>query len=543
MLKYNKTNITDEKMIKTDIKLPINYTKADICDAVLQKLPVERSEIREIRFEKRTLNISDKSNIHYDAQVSLSFSAEREAGLLKMRKQVAKSPDYTLEIPASNMKSRPVVIGAGPAGLACALILAEAGARPILYERGLSVEERSKKVKAFNTLGILDTECNIQYGEGGAGTYSDGKLKVGARDKYKHKVLCEFVECGAPEDIIYSVGAHVGTDKLTDIVKGLRNKIISLGGEVNFDSRLVDIKIKDGAVVGGRVEVGRERRAVDFETDTLILATGHSARDSFELLKKSGALLEARGFGIGLRIEHPREYINELVYGKNAPDGLGTASYHLVTHLPSGRSVYSFCMCPGGSVVAAASESGGIVTNGMSEYLRDGDNSNAALLVSVTPADFESDDALAGLELQRKIENAAFRLAGGDYKAPSQRLDDFKNNKVTQNFGSVKPSYPRDVVSTVAEDYLPEYITNSLRAAMPEFDAWMPGYDYPDAVLTGPETRTTSPVRVLRAENTYEAVGIRGLYPIGEGAGYAGGIISSARDGVMVAEAILKKYE
>ena len=529
-------------MIKTDIKLPINYTDADVRYAVCQTLPVEDSEIREFRFEKRTLNVSDKSNIHYDVALSVEFSHEREAGLLKMRKKVSQSPDYTLNIPTSKMSTRPVVIGAGPAGLAAALILAEAGARPILYERGLAIEERSEKVNLFNTLGILDSECNIQFGEGGAGAYSDGKLKVGSKDKYKHKILEEFVEQGAPEDILYSVGAHVGTDKLKNIVQGLRNKIISLGGEVNFASCLVDIKIQNGKVTGGTVEVGAERRKIDFETDTLILATGHSAKDSFELLKSKGAVLEPRGFGIGLRIEHPREYINDLVYGKNAPQGLGTASYHLVTHLPSGRSVYSFCMCPGGTVVAAASESGGIVTNGMSEYLRNGDNSNAALLVSVTPDDFESDDALAGIELQRKIERAAFRLAGKDYKAPTQRLEDFKNCRITSNFASVKPSYPRGTVFAKAEEYLPDFVADSIRAAMPDFDAWMPGYDYPDAVLTGPETRTTSPIRVLRTESTYEAFGIQGLYPIGEGAGYAGGIISSARDGVIVAEAILKKH-
>ena len=527
------------EMIKTDIKLPINYTESDLYDAVEAKLPVDRSEIRDYRFEKRTLSISDKSDIHYDTVISLSFSDEREAGLLKMRKKVSKSPDYTLNIPKSRMTSRPVVIGAGPAGLMCALILAEAGANPILYERGLAVEERDKKIKAFNTLGILDTECNVQYGEGGAGTYSDGKLKVGAKDKYKYKVLAEFVEHGAPEDIIYSVGAHVGTDKLSHIVRGIRNKIIALGGEVNFSSKLSDLKIKDGKVKGGTVLVDGEKR-IDFETDTVVLATGHSAKDSFELLRDLGIGLVARGFGIGARIEHPREYINEIMYGKNPPESIGAASYHLVTHLQNGRSVYSFCMCPGGSVVAAASEHGGIVTNGMSEYARDGINSNAAFLVSVTPSDFMSDDPLAGLDLQRSIERRAFALAGSDYKAPTQRMEDFLSGRKSSSAAAICPTYPRGTVLARTEEYLPEFITDSLRAAIPDFNEWMRGFYYPDAPMTGPETRTTSPVRVLRDEKSFETLAVRGIYPIGEGAGYAGGIISSARDGVMAAEAILK---
>ncbi len=526
-------------MIKTDIKVPYSYSSDDIFSALSVRIPVSREEIKETRIVKRILNISDKNNIHYDLTVGISLSAEREAGLLKMKKKVRPMDDLSFSIPICKFNDRPIVVGAGPAGLFAALLLAEAGARPIVIERGLDVDERTKKVEAFNKFSIIDTECNVQFGEGGAGTFSDGKLKVGGIDKYKYKVLSDFVSTGAPEDILYTVGAHVGTDKLQNIVKKLRQKIISLGGEVFFSTRLTSLKINNGEVVGCTAERGGE--LIDFDSHNVVLATGHSARDVFTMLKNSGAALEAKGFGIGLRIEHPREYVDELVYGKNAPDGIGAASYHLVTHLENGRSVYSFCMCPGGSVVAAASEQGGIVTNGMSEYARNADNSNAAFLVSVTPADFGSDDATSGIELQRKIERAAFEIAGGNYRAPVTSMEAFMNHR-DPRISSVKPSYPIGTELISPESYLPEYITDSIRAAIPDFDAWMKGFYYPDAAMTGPETRTTSPIRVLRGKD-FEAIGIKGLYPTGEGAGYAGGIISSARDGLMVAEAIIQKHK
>lgn len=526
-------------MIKTDIKVPFLYSNDDMFSALSARIPVSREELKETRIVKRTLNISDKSNIHYDLTVAISLSAEREAGLLKMKKKVSPMDDLSFTIPNCKFYDSPIVVGAGPAGLFAALLLAEAGARPILIERGLSVEERTEKVESFNKFAILDPECNVQFGEGGAGTFSDGKLKVGSLDKYKYKVLLDFVSVGAPEDIIYTVGAHVGTDKLQNIVKKLRQKIVSLGGEVLFSTKLTSLKVKDGEVIGCYAE--RNGEPVEFDTRTIVLATGHSARDVFTMLKNSGAALEAKGFGIGLRIEHPREYIDSLVYGKNAPNGIGAASYHLVTHLQNSRSVYSFCMCPGGSVVAAASEQGGIVTNGMSEYARNADNSNAAFLVSVTPADFGSDDAIAGIELQRKIERAAFIAAGEKYRAPVTSMEAFMKGE-NPRIASVNPSYPVGTELVSPESYLPEYITDSLRAAIPDFDAWMGGFYYPDAAMTGPETRTTSPVRVLRGKD-FEAVGIKGLYPTGEGAGYAGGIVSSARDGLMVAEAIIDKYK
>jgi uncharacterized FAD-dependent dehydrogenase len=524
-------------MIKTDIKLPFAYSDDDIFSAISARIPVRREEILDIRILKRSLNISDKNNIYYDMTVGISLSDEREVGLLKMKKKVKPADDLFFEIPVCKFNSRPIVVGAGPAGLFAALLLAEAGARPILLERGLDVEERTKVVERFNKFSILDSECNVQFGEGGAGTFSDGKLKVGGLDKYKYKVLSDFVSAGAPDDILYSVGAHVGTDKLQNIVKKLRQNITELGGEVLFSTKLTSLKIRDGQIVGCVAE--RFGESLEFDSDDLILATGHSARDVFVMLKESGASLEAKGFGIGLRIEHPREYIDDLIYGSNPPDGIGAASYHLVTHLQNGRSVYSFCMCPGGSVVAAASEQGGIVTNGMSEYARNADNSNAAFLVSVTPDDFGSDDVLAGIELQRRIEQKAFAVTGGNYRAPATCMEALMNGKKAR-ISSVKPSYSVGTEPISPDEYLPEFITQSIRYAIPDFDAWMKGFYYPDAALTGPETRTTSPVRVLRGSD-FEAIGIKGLYPAGEGAGYAGGIVSSARDGLMVAEAIIKK--
>ena len=527
-------------MIKTEIKLPFDYTTEDIYAALMDRLPVGRDEIKDLKIVKRTLNISDKSNIHYTVAVAAEFSAEREAGLLKMKKKVAPMDDLSFDIPPCNFDTRPVVVGAGPAGLFAALLLAEAGARPILIERGLAVDEREKKVELFTNLGILDPECNIQFGEGGAGSFSDGKLKVGGLDKYKYKVLLDFVDSGAPEDILYTVGAHVGTDKLKNIVQKIRQNIISLGGEVMFSTKLTSIKTCDGAVC--KVVCDRNGESVEIDTDSLVLATGHSARDTFIMLRDMGVKMEPKGFGIGLRIEHPREYIDRIMYGNTPPEGIGAASYHLVTHLPNGRSVYSFCMCPGGTVVAAASEQGGIVTNGMSEYARNADNSNAAFLVSVTPDDFGSDDPLAGILLQRKIEQRAFFVAGKTYKAPTTTMGAFMNGKAPIVSQVVRPSYPIGTEAISPEEYLPGYVTESLRMAIPDFEAWMGGFYLPDAAMTGPETRTTSPVRITR-DNTYQALGFKGLYPTGEGAGYAGGIVSSARDGLLVAEAIIFNHK
>ncbi len=523
-------------MIKTDVYLEVGFKETDIVSAVESHLGIDRSEFRFAKILRSHLDLTDKSNIRYKLTVAIEASPEREAGLLKMRKKVLLAENLEYTPCRVHLKTRPVIIGAGPSGLFCALTLAEAGAEPILIERGESVDVRMTDVADFFKSGALKTESNIQFGEGGAGTFSDGKLKVGSYDKYKMKVLTEFVSAGAEPDILHSSSAHLGTDKLPSIIKKIREKIINLGGDVRFSSRLIGIDIKNGSVKCAKIFSHDEE--YDIPTDHLILATGHSAADVFELLDSLGIKMQPKGFGVGMRIEHGREYINEIQYGKDYSSELPTASYHLVTHLKNGRSVYSFCMCPGGTVVAAANEADGIVTNGMSEYKRNGENSNSTILVSVTPNDFPDASPLAGIAYQRAIEREAYKKAGGTYRAPAIRLDSFMNGTEFGNFTSVLPTYPLGVVTMRPEEYLPKYITDSIKSAIPDFNAWMRGFYHPDAVFTGPETRTTSPIRVLRTES-YEALGIKGLYPIGEGAGYAGGIVSSAVDGIRAADAII----
>ncbi|MHB8064421.1 MAG: NAD(P)/FAD-dependent oxidoreductase [Ruminiclostridium sp.] len=527
-------------MIKiTDLKVALTYDLKMLEDLVVERLSIERSRIELISISKCTVNNLNKLDIYFNMTVDVCISGdENEVLWYNKDKSITKEIELNYTVPKQKkLKERPVIVGGGPAGIFAALILAQAGARPILLERGLDVDSRREKVKKFWHTGILDVHTNVQFGEGGAGTFSDGKLKIGKKDARKIKVLSELVEAGAPPEIMYLSKPHIGTDRLNETVKGIRKKIIKLGGEVHFDATVTEILKKNGQVAGVRFMKNGEM--TELSSNNVVLAIGHSARDTFESLLISGVHIEQKPFAVGVRIEHSQEMIDKLQYGGFAGHpALGAADYKMVVHLQDGRGVYTFCMCPGGTVVAAASEEYGLTTNGMSEFARAGRNANSALLVTVDKKDFGSDHPLAGVAYQRRIEAAAFTAGAGGYKAPVQRLEDFLQRKKTTAFGEVLPTYMPGTEFAEVDSYLPAYISNSLREGILEMGLWMPGFAYPDALLTGAETRSSSPVRITRGDS-YEAIGIIGLYPCGEGAGYAGGIISASVDGVLCAERIL----
>ncbi len=445
---------------------------------------------------------------------------------------------YHYEIKMAELKEgeiRPVIVGSGPSGLFAGLVLARAGLKPIIIEKGKTVEERVADVKIFQDTGKLDVASNVQFGEGGAGTFSDGKLYTVIDDPRKKFIFEELVQAGAPSEIAIEAQPHIGTDKLRQVVKNIRQKIVRLGGEVRFETTLTDIEIAEEKIVHAILASG-EKLAVE----ELVLATGHSARDTFAMLHEKGLTMQAKPFAIGVRIEHTAEMINQAQYGEFfAHPRLKTARYKLVAHLDGNRPVYTFCMCPGGYVMAAASEDGGVVTNGMSEYAQDGKNSNSALLVNVLPTDFATDHPLAGVEFQRTWEKKAYALGGKNFQAPAQLVGDFLQNQPSKEIGEIVPTYGPGVTMTSLNSCLPEYVLASLRAALPILDRKIKGFAHPQAVLTGVETRSSSPVKIVRDETLQS--NIKGIYPTGEGSGYAGGIISAAIDGMRVAEAIIEK--
>lgn len=520
-----------------EIILPLDADEKELIRRVALRLRVKPDEVARIKFVKKSVDARKKSDVHFLCTVDAVLKKPEKAVLAACRdtKICAAVPYLYQTPPFRKLAKRPVVVGFGPAGMFAALVLAQAGQQPIVLERGAAVEEREREVQRFWSGGSLDPESNVQFGEGGAGTFSDGKLNTGTKDRRARKVLEEFYAAGAPEEILYQAKPHIGTDKLPGVVKNIRKAIISLGGEVRFHTKLDQILQKDGAACGVRM-VSAETGTDELETDAVILAIGHSARDTFETLCESGLPMEQKPFSVGARIEHLQRSVNTAQYGRFAGHpALGAADYKLAVHLKNGRGVYTFCMCPGGTVVAAASEQGGLVTNGMSVFARDGVNANSALLVGVGPQDFGGSHPLDGVRFQRKLEEATFRLGGGDYRAPVQRVEDFLKGRATSALGEVVPTYQPGVTPCSLAECLPQEIAESMREGIRLMDGRLKGFAHPDAVLTAVESRSSSPVRILRGDDL-QSLTLKGLYPCGEGAGYAGGIISAAVDGIRCAE-------
>jgi uncharacterized FAD-dependent dehydrogenase len=524
----------------TEIKLPLAHAEGEIRAAILKRLGIPDDDVIGYVVFKRGVDARKPNAILYT--YTLDVTVRDEATVLARftnDPHIKVSPDtryhFVANAPESS-SSRPVVIGMGPAGLFAGLLLAQMGFRPLILERGKEVRERTKDTWGLWRQGVLNPESNVQFGEGGAGTFSDGKLYSQIKDPrfLSRKVLDEFVKAGAPEEILYESHPHIGTFKLVGMVEKMRATIQSLGGEIRFGNRVDDIEITDGQVTGVVLANG-DRIA----TNHLVLAVGHSARDTFEMIHKRGIYIEAKPFSIGFRIEHPQSLIDAARYGKNAGNPLlGAADYRLVHHAGNGRSVYSFCMCPGGTVVAATSETGRVVTNGMSQYSRNERNANSGIVVGITPEQDYPGDPLAGMEFQRRWESRAFELGGKNYQAPGQLVGDFLAGKPSTQFGEVLPSYTPGVHLTDLSTALPDYAIAAIREALPAFAKQIKGFDLADAVLTGVETRTSSPIRIKRNRDDYQSVNTAGLYPTGEGAGYAGGILSAAVDGIEVAEAV-----
>ncbi|MBQ3141792.1 MAG: hypothetical protein IJC25_07510 [Clostridia bacterium] len=518
-----------------DVRMPLNYGETDLRTAVCAKLRVREKDVVSVRVLRRSVDARKRDDITFLLSLAVELKNEKS---VRADKNVAPYVPYCYpQPPMSALQKRPVVVGAGPAGLFCALILAQRGARPILLERGLEAEKRTEKVQTFWLTGQLDPECNVQFGEGGAGTFSDGKLNTGTKDSRIRKVLAELVESGAPTEIEIDAKPHIGTDLLAPTVINLRKRIIALGGEVLFGAKMTDF-ITDNGRISGVVYLHDGSRH-HIETEHLVLAVGHSARDTFELLQQKGVLMTQKPFAVGMRIEHLQTDLDRAMYGKFAGHPrLGAADYKLAVHLPDGTGVYTFCMCPGGEVVAAASEPGRLVTNGMSRHARSEQNANSAVLVGVDAKDFGSEDPLAGMHFQRELEQKAFAVGGGDYRAPMTTVGDLLARRPAKEAGRVQPSYRPGVTPVMPEEYLPARICEALRAGVSLMGKRIAGFDDAEAVMTGVESRSSSPVRIVRDEKL-QSVSVGGLYPCGEGAGYAGGIVSAAVDGIRCAEQIL----
>ena len=527
-------------MIKINqLKLPIDHKWEDLEKKVCKLLQIPANKLQGIELLKRSLD-ARKTPLMYNYQLGVFADGEEKIVNKLKNKDVSLGKLIKYRFPNMGeepLTKRPVIIGAGPAGLFCAYMLAKAGFSPILLERGEAVEERQKKVDHFWETGELDPQSNVQFGEGGAGTFSDGKLNTLVKDNHGRSryVLKTFVEFGAEDDILYESKPHIGTDILIDVVRNMRNEIINLGGEIRFNSQVTDLRMEAGEI--SALQVNEQDW---FETSAAVLAIGHSARDTFQMLLERNVPMRSKAFAVGVRMEHPQTLINENQYGANYPDSLPAAAYKLTRKVADDRGVYSFCMCPGGYVVNASSEEGMTAVNGMSYHARAGENANSAMIISVRPEDFGSDDALAGVEFQRKLEKAAYREGKG--KIPVQLFGDFCKNRVSEQLGEIKPNTKGTWFFGNVRSIFPENLSAGLEEGIKGCEKLIPGFAREDALLLGVESRTSSPVRIERDNDTFEIV-IVGLYPCGEGAGYAGGIMSAAMDGIKVAEAIALKFK
>lgn len=523
----------------SNIKIFKDISNQEVFEIAIEKNKIDKNDILDWHISKKSIDARKKDNVHYNYSIDIKVVDESKYKKLQKVKEFSL-PNIKVK---NSFSSRPVIVGAGPSGLFAALTLIENGIKPIIIEQGQTVELRKKSVDEFLSTGNLNIYSNVQFGEGGAGTFSDGKLTTGINSPFCKNVLESFVKFGAPEQILYLSKPHIGTDNLINILKNMRNYIIENGGTFYFNTKLVDFNIKDNkidSILCKNVDLSNDKKenTIEFKTDFVILAIGHSSRDTFEKLYEKGFLLEKKNFSVGVRIEHIQEMVNKSQYGSITKLNLPPAEYKLAYHAPNGRSCYTFCMCPGGTVMASSSEKNTIVTNGMSNFLRDGNNANSAVLVNVTPEDFDDNSPLAGIYFQKNLEEKAFVLGGSNYFAPIQRVEDFINNQKSTFVGNVKPTYLPGVTLSNLNDILPDFVSNTLKEGISYFDTKLHGFANPDSILTGVETRSSSPVRIIRNENLIS--NISGVYPCGEGAGYAGGIMSAAVDGIKCAMALIE---